>query len=59
MQNVAEYREHAKECRKLAALMAEPKNREQLLRMAESWDQLADERERLFRLGEDPVREPS
>ena len=50
MEKASEYREHARECRNLASLMAEPKNRQQLLDMAESWDSLADERERLVRL---------
>jgi hypothetical protein len=53
MKKASEYREHARECRELAALMAEPENRRQLLDMAESWDLLAEERERLIRL-DDP-----
>jgi hypothetical protein len=50
MEKASEYREHARECRNLAALMDVPENRQQLLHMAESWDRLADERERLVRL---------
>jgi uncharacterized protein YjiS (DUF1127 family) len=55
MRKVTEYREHARECRKLAALMAEPESRAQLLNIADSWDQLADERERLVHLHEEPI----
>lgn len=50
MKKASEYRDHARECRELAALMSEPENRQQLLHMAESWDLLADERERIVRL---------
>lgn len=57
MQKVSEYREHARECRKLASMMREPEGRAQLLHMADSWDLLAEERERLVRLHEEPVIE--
>lgn len=50
MEKASEYRDHARECRNLASLMDELANRQQLLHMAESWDRLADERERLVRL---------
>jgi hypothetical protein len=50
MEKAYQYREHGRECRALASLMPEPENRQQLLHMAESWEQLADERERTERL---------
>lgn len=49
MQKVVEYREHAKECRELARLMVEPERRQQLLDMAESWERMAEERDRMLR----------
>ena len=51
MNKASEYRRHAVECRQFAALMdGDP--REQLLEMATTWEQLAEERERLLRLEE-------
>jgi hypothetical protein len=47
MKKASEYREHADECRKLAASM-EGDQRDQLLQMAENWDQLAEDRTRLI-----------
>jgi hypothetical protein len=56
MEKAYQYREHGRECRALASLMPEPENRQQLLHMAESWEQLAAERERTERLVEaEPV----
>lgn len=57
MKKASEYREHARECRELAALMVKPKNREQLLRMAAHWEQLAEDGERLVR--ESAIPDPS
>ena len=42
MKEASEYREHAAECRALAETMEGP-HREQLLRMAQTWDKLAHE----------------
>jgi hypothetical protein len=42
MKEAAEYRQHAAECRALANTMDGP-HREQLLRMAQTWDKLAEE----------------
>jgi hypothetical protein len=42
MQEASEYREHAAQCRALADTMDGPQ-RDQLLRMAQSWDKLAQE----------------
>lgn len=50
MKKVSEYREHARECRSIAAKMPNNEHRDQLLAMADTWDQLASERERKLRL---------
>ena len=49
MKKASEYRQHADECRALAAKMASGEQRDQLLTMAENWDQLAAERSELIR----------
>jgi hypothetical protein len=41
---VSDYRQHAEECRRLACQSALPDIREQLLKLAETWEQLADQR---------------
>ncbi len=46
MRKVSEYRQHSDECRALAALMPSGEQRDQLLAMAETWDRLAEDRER-------------
>lgn len=48
MKKASEYRQHAQECRDLAAKMASPDQREQLLEMARHWDQLARDRAELI-----------
>lgn len=48
MKKASEYRHHADECRKLAASMPTVEQRAQLLRMAEHWEQLADDRKALI-----------
>ncbi len=45
MKAVSEYRQHAAECRKLAKAMPEGDARQQLLKMAETWERLARDRE--------------
>jgi hypothetical protein len=47
MKKASEYRQHAKECRALAASMESEDQREQLLQMADHWEKLADDRARL------------
>jgi len=42
MEEASEYREHAAECRAIADTLDGP-HREQLLRMAQTWDRLAEE----------------
>lgn len=44
MKKASEYRLHAKECRDLAAHMEQAPQREQLLEMADHWEQLARDR---------------
>ena len=46
MKKASEYRQHAAECRTLASRMDVGEHRDQLLKMAATWDQLAAERER-------------
>ena len=45
MKNAIEYRQHAQECRALAKQMKEGDQREQMLKVAATWDKLADEQE--------------
>jgi hypothetical protein len=42
-----EYQQHARECRKLAQQIEAGEHKEQLLAMAETWEVLAAERERM------------
>ncbi|HZH53547.1 MAG TPA: hypothetical protein VEZ16_16905 [Microvirga sp.] len=44
MKKASEYRRHAEECRVLARQMPEGPQREQLLEMARTWDNLAQDR---------------
>ena len=44
MKKASEYRQHADECRALAARMDVGEHRDQLLEMAATWDRLATER---------------
>jgi hypothetical protein len=47
MKKASEYRLHAEECRALAAGMQIDEQREQLLAMADQWEALANDRERI------------
>ncbi len=47
MKTAFEYRQHAQECRTLANQMPAGEQREQLLKIARTWDSLADTREGL------------
>jgi hypothetical protein len=47
MKKASEYRQHAEECRALARSMPAGKDRDQLLEMAATWDNLAAERSKL------------
>lgn len=44
MKKASEYRQHARECRDLAATMPTQDQRGQLLQMAEHWEKLAADR---------------
>ena len=45
MRKASEYREHAAECREMASRVKAPQ-RDQLLTMAETWESLADDRDK-------------
>ena len=47
MKKTSEYRRHAEECRGLALKAATEEHRAQLLKMADTWASLAEERERM------------
>ena len=53
MRRLREYRDHATECREMAAKLS-PKYREPLLEMARMWETLALEREAALAAGKDP-----
>ena len=44
MRKVEDYKKHAEECRQLARTAAKEEHRQGLLKMAETWDGLAQER---------------
>jgi hypothetical protein len=46
MKTAQEYRRYAEECRALSKQMTDIMQRDQLLMMADTWDQLAEQRER-------------
>ena len=50
MLKITEFRQHAAECRAMARTIQKDDYRQQLLKMAEIWDSLADERERMQKL---------
>jgi hypothetical protein len=52
VKKASEYRQHAEECRTLAKQVPEGPQRKQLLEMARTWDELANDRDRL--IGNDP-----
>ena len=49
MKKASEYRQHAEECRALAQTMGPGEQRNQLLEMAATWDNLAADRSELVR----------
>jgi hypothetical protein len=49
MKKASEYRQHAQECRDLAATMESAAQRDQLLEMAAHWEKLAEDRMALIR----------
>ena len=48
MQKLDEYKQHADECRQLANQSSNEQNRQQLLVMAERWEQMAKDRAKLL-----------
>jgi hypothetical protein len=46
MRKLPEYKEHAEECRKMAATMKNAEQKKKLENMAETWEMLAAEREK-------------
>lgn len=50
MLKVAEYRQHAADCRSMAAKTKDPDQRKMLDDMAASWERLAAEREKFLKL---------
>ena len=52
MKDASDYHRHAQECRALAARMKTGEQRQQLLRIAATWERLAEDRS-------DPVRKHS
>jgi hypothetical protein len=48
LKQVREYRQHAEECRALAAKVRYPDHKAQLLDLASRWETLADEREKML-----------
>ena len=55
MKKAAEYRLHAKDCRELASKASKQDQRDQLLRMAETWESLALDREMFLERSPEPV----
>jgi len=49
VKKASEYRKHAEECRILAKQVPEGPQREQLLEMARTWDNLANDRDALVK----------
>lgn len=47
MQKAEEFRQHAAECRQMARATSNEDHRQQLVKMAEIWESLAKERERM------------
>lgn len=59
MKKTDEYIRHAKDCRRLANQMESGEQRDQLMKMAETWEVLATERERTVRNRADMDGNPS
>lgn len=58
MKKASEYRQHADECRTLAARMEVGEHRDQLLEMAATWDRLAVERSEMVQRHPEVSAEP-
>jgi hypothetical protein len=55
MQKTIDFKEHADECRRLAAITSNHEHRAALIKMAETWETLATERSQRF-LRQEPGR---
>ena len=49
MRTAKGYRHHAEECRVLAARARTPEDREMILKMVETWEELAEAREKMLK----------
>ncbi|HYJ85152.1 MAG TPA: hypothetical protein VEW46_03790 [Pyrinomonadaceae bacterium] len=49
MQTIENYLQHAAECRQLAARARTPEDREMILKMVETWEELAAAREKMLK----------
>jgi hypothetical protein len=58
VKKASEYRHHAKECRALANQAVSDEHRKQLSAMAETWDTLAVEREKIAAQDDEPFHPP-
>jgi len=56
MKKASEYRVHALECRSLATQANSDEHRKQLMAIAETWETLADDRDRNFKVLEGVLR---
>jgi hypothetical protein len=52
MKTVAEYRQFAESCRKLAEKISDPKDKHAVELMAEAWDKVANDREVAVKTGQ-------
>ena len=57
MKKVSEYREHVEECMALARRARSTEEREMLLNMAKTWEELAKAREKQLAQGATPAEE--
>jgi hypothetical protein len=58
VKKASEYRQHAKECRALAAQAVSDEHRKQLAAMADTWETLALEREKVAAKDDVPLGPP-
>ena len=56
MLKVADYREHAEVCRKMASKTTNPAHKKQLLAMAKAWEMLATDRQRQIDKAATPLK---
>jgi hypothetical protein len=49
MKTVGDYRQQAADCRQLAARARSPEDRDMILKMVETWEELANTREKMLK----------